>query len=55
LEVKIGVGRVRVKGVWRAWAEIEREGGGGEKEEDMRREEKEDESRRRQDDQNFQV
>jgi len=26
LEVKIGVGRVRVKEVWRAWADVEREG-----------------------------
>jgi len=36
LEVKIGVGRVRVRGVWRAWAEIEREGVGRDREEDKR-------------------
>jgi len=53
LEVKIGVGRVRVKGVWRAWAEIGREGVGGERKEDKRRDEGGDESRRRQDKQNF--
>jgi len=47
------VGRVRVKGVWRAWAEIGREGVGGERKEDKRRDEGGDESRRRQDKQNF--
>lgn len=25
LDVKVGLGRVRVKGIWRAWTEIERE------------------------------
>jgi len=37
LEVKIGIGRVRVRGVWRAWAEIEREGAGGDRERGSRR------------------
>jgi len=32
LEVKIGVGRVRVKGIWRAWVDLERKGLNGEKE-----------------------
>jgi len=43
LEVKIGVGRVRVKGIWRTWADIEREGLDGEKmrEEEGRRNEAE--------------
>jgi len=31
LEVKVGIGRVRVKGIWRTWANIEREGLEGEK------------------------
>jgi len=38
LEVKIGIGRVRVKGVWRAWAEIEREGLAEERGEERREE-----------------
>lgn len=25
IEVKIGLGRIRIGGVWRAWAEIEKE------------------------------
>jgi len=53
LEVKIGIGRVRVKGVWRTWAEIEKEGVGGEGEENMRKGEGGEERGRRQDEQNF--
>jgi len=36
LEVKIGVGRIRIKGVWRSWTDIEKEGVGGEREEDKK-------------------
>jgi len=39
---KMGIGRVRVKGVWRAWADIEKEELQGERGEDRgEREEKE--------------
>jgi len=53
LEVKIGIGRVRVRGVWRAWAEIEREEAGRDREEDKRREEVGEGRERRQEEQNF--
>jgi len=43
LEVKIGVGRVRVKEIWRAWVEIEKEGLGIEREEEERKSKDKDE------------
>jgi len=42
LEVKIGEGRVRVKGIWKAWADIEKENIGTEKEEEKKRKDKEE-------------
>jgi len=32
LDIKVGIGRVRVKGIWRGWEDIEREGLRGERE-----------------------
>jgi len=29
--MKIGIGRVRIKGIWRMWADVEKEGLKGEK------------------------
>jgi len=49
LDIKVGIGRVRVKGIWREWEDIEREGlrGGRERIEEGNREVEEDEGETR--------
>jgi len=53
LEVKIGIGRVRIKGVWRSWADMEMEEVGGEREEDKKGKDEETASGNSQEERNF--